>query len=99
MPKANNQMNNSIPSPWTEEMNTIKVVLFMETKPMTDNFMQMMFTVDQMKKILDFISGEVLGRTNNDFVVTCNDDHEYTFNNIKTHYTQEELDDTEEDDA
>jgi hypothetical protein len=39
------------------EFCVVKVIVLMETEPLTDNFEQILMTQEQMKKVLDLIEG------------------------------------------
>jgi len=68
-----------------------------EPKPNSDEFFQVKFTEEQVKKVRDFIAHEVLGVKDGEFVVTCEDDHRVTFPNIKDYYSPEEINDGDDD--
>lgn len=78
-----------IESPFTDD--NIKVVVFMETKPLSDHFEQIMFTKESYKKIIDAIEKE-MRHEGKDFIVTTDDTHSSHFKDIKDYYTQEEID-------
>lgn len=48
-------------SPYTEDFNTIKVIVLFEVEPLSDHFHQIVFTEEQILKIQKFISKEILG--------------------------------------
>ena len=80
-----------IESPFNE--NNIKVIIFMEIAPLSDDFEQIMFTRESYKRILDAIEKEQMPVEKGVFEVITNDDHKYTFKDIKDTYTLEEIKD------
>jgi hypothetical protein len=81
-------------SPYKEELHNLKVVAFLEVDPNSDHFHQIMFTGKQIKAVRDYISRKILKVAEDDsFIVTTNDKHCYTFDNIKDEYTDQEIDD------
>ena len=68
-----------------------------EPIPNSDKFYQIKFTDEQIQKIRKFITFEVLGEKDGEFVVTCEDDYTATFPNIKDYYSPEEIYDADDD--
>ena len=71
--------------------------MMFEPIPNSDKFYQIKFTDEQIQKIRKFITFEVLGEKDGEFVVTCEDDHTATFPNIKDYYSPEEINDVDDD--
>ena len=84
---------NDIPSPFVEDLYNIKPLLFMEVKPHSDTYQQLVFSESQLRRIRDFISLQILPQSDKDdcFIVTTNDSVEIVIPNSKDSYTEEEL--------
>lgn len=78
-----------------EELNNSKLLLFFEPEPNSDKLQQIMLTKEQVLKVKEFVSKEVLKTLESDgdtFTVTCDDDVQIYVENCKEYYSQEEID-------
>lgn len=78
-----------------EELNNSKLLLFFEPEPNSDKLQQIMLTKEQVLKVKEFVSKEVLKTLESDgdtFTVTCDDDVQIYLENCKEYYSQEEID-------
>lgn len=87
------------PSPLSQ-FDTVKVVIFKEVAPLSDKFEQIVLTESQFKEVLRTLTsvmppdGRVCtcGQVHADgFVVVTDDEHQYTFPNIRQMYPREEV--------
>jgi hypothetical protein len=76
-----------IPTPY--QFNTVKVVVFVELEPLSDKYQQICLTEEQIKEVMNTIHDQ--HSNSEEFELTLNDKHQYTFANIKDAYTQEEI--------
>lgn len=83
-------MNNE--SPFLNEFNKTKWLMFYEIEPLSDKFQQMAFTEEQTKKIGNFVS-ELLGFDPNNpekgFEITTDDEVEINVPNARFFYPAE----------
>jgi hypothetical protein len=87
---------NKEPSPFYDEFNYFKVVIFMEQKPCTDKFEQIMFTEENYFKVLNFMK-TLMPKDKEDpntFIVTTDDKKNHKFPEIKEYFTPEEMSDS-----
>lgn len=73
----------------------VKVVIFIESEPLSDRFNQIMLTQEQRKRMLEALRKEMRPLPGGGFDVWMSNVHEYTFPNIKDDYTTEEILDPE----
>lgn len=88
------------PSP-IADLNSSKLVVFYEPEPLTDAFEQVMLTPKQFKAVSAAVFGQMekvsiecsCGKNHRVSNVITNEEHGYTFRDIKQCYTQKEKND------
>lgn len=75
-----------VPFP-TGEFNKLKVVVFVETKPLTDNFEQIALREDQARTVRNSLWDSLGGIAKEHIDISTNPDHTYKFPNIPEIYT------------
>ncbi len=74
-----------------EEANAVKVIAFMETEPLSDNFQQIALSKEQSRKLRDAIFAIITGKDAEkedaqDFTVVTNDKFSLTIPNVPGFY-------------
>lgn len=75
-----------IPSPYSRQLHNTKVVVFVETKALSDHFAQIMLAPNQYKEMLIFLQLMNPQGVNGQFLVRTSDLHQYDFPNINETY-------------
>ena len=75
-----------IPSPYHSQLHNTKVVVFVETKAISDHFAQIMLTQQQYKDMLLFLQLMNTLDGNERFLVRTSDAQQYDFPNIQETY-------------
>lgn len=85
-------MNNSNLSPYLDKFNNIKLVLFVESKPNSDKFYQLILSPEQIKNIHNFVGDIFTTEDNVNIELLVDDNKKYNFPNIRDEYSLEEID-------
>ena len=80
-----------IKSPYSNNFNEVRVVALMETKPISDQYVQIMLTEKQKVKLLDLLNTFMVKEDDNVFVVPAQDE-EIHVPDVKHFFSQEEID-------
>ena len=80
------------PSPLSQ-FDELKIVVFFELEPLTDDFEQMMLTKEQYKKLLDCLEEMLPPNGRGGRVITTDEDEAHNFANIRTFYSDKEVND------
>lgn len=71
-------------------MHTVKVVVFMEVRSLSDEFEQIMMTAEQMKKVLDLVQSFMPARGKS-FVVPTSNKYKIKLTDIRDCYSEKEV--------
>jgi hypothetical protein len=80
----------SVASPFLHEFTTVKMLIFMETTPLSDKFEQVALTREVLHKTLDTIRLN-LPHNRGAFIVTTNHDVKVSVPNARDFYSKEEI--------
>ncbi len=75
----------------TEMLYSVKVVAMMEVAPITDDFVQIVLSKEQTKKLLELLESFMPRSSLSSFVVVNNDRFRVKIPNIPEYYTPEQI--------
>ena len=75
-----------IPSPYSQQLHSTKVVVFVETKALSDHFAQIMLTPSQYKEMLIFLQLMNTQGVGGQFFVRTSNTEQHDFPNILKTY-------------
>ena len=90
-----NDSEQPIKSPFSDAFDGCGVVVLMETRPLSDNYNQIMLTEKQYKKALDLLESFMPHQTPTSFLVTT-EDEDIIIKDAREHFSEEEIKDEQE---
>ena len=83
----------NIPSPYKDVLKALKFVCFIEIKPNSDHFHQVVLTESQLNRLENFLRFNIFSKVGDSFRVVTKDNECHFFDNIQEFCSEKELSD------